>query len=351
MIRFYLTAMLEESERNCESGRLQKKQFWNLFSERKRPHPARDPGTKVYVISRDFYHLWKSYVRSCERGNLVVNPPERLENASLFCPHDHLLFPVMVLEPHELSEHLVLVWEEEWVTLKELYPPDHVISAFYSDAGCLMTEPAVCDNGCVELRLAKDYEEQFSYEHQIIHVRQSLGPRKKPRLSSRGASSGGGASNVASNSQRLVRASCTFSSTDTIREVQNFIAERTGIWPMLQTLWVCGEEQQKAGEADGGEPLQLTDDHRAMTLNALRVRPGDTIYFRAARCAHPCWCHSQVGPHSLVMDRGMARKAEETHRFEECLLRALLGVTSTEEMLMSDEMIITVEMPPGRFIS
>lgn len=242
----------------------------------------------------------------------MVSPPDLLENASLLCTHGHLLFPVMVLEPHELTEHLVLVWEEEWATLKDLYTPDHVVTAFYSDAGCLMTNPAVCENGCVELRLAKDYEEQFSYEHEIIHVRQvnsvndiprrlsgrtrgpshagastspnneSLGPRKKPRLASRGASATGGASGMTSSSQRLVRASRTFSSTDTIREVQNFIAERTGIWPMLQTLWVCGEEQQKGGEAEGGQPLQLTDDHRAMTLNALRVRPGDTIYFRAA---------------------------------------------------------------------
>lgn len=31
---------------------------------------------------------------------------------------------------------------------------------------------AVCESGCVEVRLAKDYEEQFSYEHEIIHVRQ-----------------------------------------------------------------------------------------------------------------------------------------------------------------------------------
>ncbi|XP_045101767.1 ubiquitin carboxyl-terminal hydrolase 48-like isoform X1 [Portunus trituberculatus] len=301
-------AVLEESVRNCESGRLQKKQLTNLFLEKRRPHPVRDPGKSIYLISRGFYHLWKSYVRSCERGDLVVSPPKQLENASLLCSHGHLLFPVMALEPHELSEHLVLVWEEEWTTLKELYRPDHVVTAFYNEVGSLMTDPVVCENGCVEMRLAKDYEEQFSYEHEIIHVRQvnsvtdiprrlsgrtrgpshvgasaalnneSLGPRKKPRL----ATGSGGAGGMPSSSQRLVRASRTFSSTDTIREVQNFIAERTGIWPMLQTLWVCGEEQQKGGEAEGGQPLQLTDDHRAMTLNALRIRPGDTIYFRAA---------------------------------------------------------------------
>lgn len=72
------------------------------------------------------------------------------------------------------------------------------------------------------------------------------------------------------------------------------IAERTGIWPMLQTLWVCGEEQQKGGEAESGQPLQLTDDHRAMTLNALRVRPGDTIYFRAAVSTLPHRCYGTL---------------------------------------------------------
>ncbi|MPC32217.1 Ubiquitin carboxyl-terminal hydrolase 26 [Portunus trituberculatus] len=56
-------AVLEESVRNCESGRLQKKQLTNLFLEKRRPHPVRDPGKSIYLISRGFYHLWKSYVR------------------------------------------------------------------------------------------------------------------------------------------------------------------------------------------------------------------------------------------------------------------------------------------------
>ena len=39
----------------------------------------------------------------------------------------------------------------------------------------------VCENGCVELRLAKDYEQQFSYEHEIIHVRQVNSANDIPR--------------------------------------------------------------------------------------------------------------------------------------------------------------------------
>ena len=46
---------------------------------------------------------------------------------------------------------------------------------------------------------------------------------------------------------------------------------------MLQTLWLCGEESH-----ENREPRLLNDDHRAITLGALRVLPGDTVYFRAA---------------------------------------------------------------------
>lgn len=277
----------------------------------------RDPGKQVYAVSREFIVKWKSYIRSCERGDLEVCPLTKLENSSLLCTHGHLLFPVFSLQPHQLSEYLVLVWEEEWQILSAIYSPDHVITAVYNESAILITEPGVCESGCVEVRAAQDYEDQFSYECEIIHVRQvnsvtdipkrsgrtrggaaaaqagtnvapaavnneSIGPRKKPRLAAQSGSGGAGAgagagSTGASNSHRLVRASKTFSSSDTLREVQNFIAERTGIWPMLQTLWVCGESQ----EGDDGL-IQITDDHRAMTLNALRVRPGDTIYFRAA---------------------------------------------------------------------
>nr|XP_045624248.1 ubiquitin carboxyl-terminal hydrolase 48-like isoform X1 [Procambarus clarkii]XP_045624249.1 ubiquitin carboxyl-terminal hydrolase 48-like isoform X1 [Procambarus clarkii] len=303
--------ILEESMRTCSSGRQQKKQLSNLFVEKKRPHPTRDPGKQIFLVSRNFMAAWKTYIRACERGDLEVTAPAQLENAPLLCTHNQLLFPVFSLQPHQMIDYLVLVWEEEWDILKEHYPPDHIISASYSDAGLLLTQPSVCESGCVEVRAAQDYEDQFSYEHQIIHVRQvnsvndiprrsgrsrgaqaplslaltteNMGPRsKKPRLASQtGGGAGGSASSSASSSnQRLVRASKTFSSTDTLREVQIFIAARTGIWPMLQTLWICGEEVSEGVEEQ--QPLQLTDDHCSMTLNALRVRPGDTIYFRAA---------------------------------------------------------------------
>ncbi|XP_068227208.1 ubiquitin carboxyl-terminal hydrolase 48-like isoform X3 [Palaemon carinicauda] len=306
-------AQLEASKQACGSGLQQKKQLANLFKEVKRPHPVRDLKKKIFLVSRNFIIDWKSYIRSCERGELQSSGLNALDNSSLLCPHNSLLFPVYGMEPHDLTEHMVLVWEDEWDILKQLYSPSHTIEATYQDSGILVTVPGVCEAGCVEDRAAQDYEEQFTYDCEAIHVRQVnsvndiprrvvrsrnpsgvspavnneiLGPRKKPRLASKGIA-GVGERGTLSTSHRLVRASKYFSSTDTIREVQNFIAERTGIWPMLQTLWLNGEGQVgvpgvNIKEGEESAPTQLTDDHRAMTLNSLRVRPGDTIYFRAA---------------------------------------------------------------------
>ncbi|XP_064084819.1 ubiquitin carboxyl-terminal hydrolase 48-like isoform X2 [Macrobrachium nipponense] len=308
-------AQLEESKRACGSGLQQKKQLANLFKEVKRPHPVRDLGKKVFLVSRDFISDWKSYIRSCERGEAQSPAINALDNSSLLCPHDSLLFPVYGMQPHELTEHMLLAWEDEWEVLKQLYPPSHAIEGAFQDSGILLTTPGVCEAGCVEDRAAQEYEDQFTYECELIHVRQvnsvndiprrvvqsrtplgtssalnneNLGPRKKPRLASKAnAGAAGGERGSLSTSHRLVRASRYFSSTDTIREVQNLIAERTGIWPMLQTLWLNGEGQVglpglSIKDGDEAAPTQLTDEHRALTLNSLRVRPGDTIYFRAA---------------------------------------------------------------------
>ncbi|KAK3862969.1 hypothetical protein Pcinc_031210 [Petrolisthes cinctipes] len=96
--------MLEESQKACESGRHQKKQLSNLYQEKKRPHPMRDTGRHVYLMDRDFFSEWKTYIRSCERGQLLVTPPTNIINAPLLCCHGNILFPVLNLQPHQLSE-------------------------------------------------------------------------------------------------------------------------------------------------------------------------------------------------------------------------------------------------------
>ena len=55
---------------------------------------------------------------------------------------------------------------------------------------------------------------------------------------------------------------------------------------MLQTVWLSWSEDL-AGVVPllpehGTAPVLLKEDHLTMTLGALRVRQGDTIYFKAA---------------------------------------------------------------------
>ena len=56
------------------------------------------------------------------------------------------------------------------------------------------------------------------------------------------------------------------------------IANKTGIWPLLQTMWLKGTVER----GKGAEPILLTDNHRNMTLRSLRVKEGETVYFKAA---------------------------------------------------------------------
>ena len=107
--------------------------------------------------------------------------------------------------------------------------------------------------------------------------------RLSVRASSRKKASEGAA--VAKALSRLVRASRNFSSTDTIRLVMNFIAEKSGVWPMLQTVYLPWSDDLASVLPSGGKEgyFKLGEEEMAMTLGALRVQPCDTIYFSANR--------------------------------------------------------------------
>ena len=47
----------------CELGMQEKRDLLNLFAERRRPHPAKDAGQPLYVLSRDFLVDWRAYIR------------------------------------------------------------------------------------------------------------------------------------------------------------------------------------------------------------------------------------------------------------------------------------------------
>ncbi|KAK7067450.1 hypothetical protein SK128_020331, partial [Halocaridina rubra] len=96
-------AQLENCKQACSSGLHQKKQLMNLFRDIKRPHPMRDRGKNFFVVSKEFILEWKSYIRSCERGEYQVLQPQTLDNSSLLCTHGTVLFPVFALQPHELT--------------------------------------------------------------------------------------------------------------------------------------------------------------------------------------------------------------------------------------------------------
>ncbi|RXG51354.1 Ubiquitin carboxyl-terminal hydrolase 48 [Armadillidium vulgare] len=255
-----------------------------LVLERRRPLPNKDTETPLYLLSREFLADWRSFLRACLKEESEVIRPNQIVNSSLLCEHNQLKYTTHV--GGTVFTFAAVLWEEEWKIINEFYSYDHCIEGhFVLDRG-FEAVIGVCDKGCVEVEATRLYEEQFDYEYELINIRQvnsesdvpsgASVPKKKPRLASLKEKTDCGLSSLRTASLRLVRASKTFSSSDTLKEIQNFIAERTGIWPFLQTLWLSG------GKEYGPKPFLLEENHRSMTLKALRIKPGDTVYFRAA---------------------------------------------------------------------
>ncbi|XP_076052912.1 ubiquitin carboxyl-terminal hydrolase 48-like [Oratosquilla oratoria] len=97
-------AKLDKSMGVCQAGIRLKKELALLIQEKKRPHPTRDVGSTIYVISREFFYDFKSFLRACDRLDLQVPVISEIENQSLFCKHNKLLYHTASMELHYLSQ-------------------------------------------------------------------------------------------------------------------------------------------------------------------------------------------------------------------------------------------------------
>ncbi|KAF2360325.1 Peptidase C19 ubiquitin carboxyl-terminal hydrolase [Trinorchestia longiramus] len=164
--------VLDATESACERGIAEKNDLPSLFADKKRPSLTRDAGAAVYLLDRDVFDEWRTYVRGCTRG--VIGQRPKLSNDELLCEHKKLSYNPLLLEPMRCSLLWVLVWPAEWLVLEQLYghPEGGSIRATVSPAGLVDIIPGVCDRGCVESRAQADYEDQFEYECELIYVRQ-----------------------------------------------------------------------------------------------------------------------------------------------------------------------------------
>lgn len=64
-------SVLDATESACEKGAQEKNLLSSLFADKKRPSFTKDAGLQVYLLDRDFYDEWRTFVRSCARGKFI----------------------------------------------------------------------------------------------------------------------------------------------------------------------------------------------------------------------------------------------------------------------------------------
>ena len=93
----------------------------NLFLDIQRPSLTQPGSRKVFLVTAAFVKAWRDFVRG---SGLRVS---RLDNMSLLCVHDHFKHLPALSSEHQ-HQVLVMVSEEEWSTIKEMFKVDAEIS-------------------------------------------------------------------------------------------------------------------------------------------------------------------------------------------------------------------------------
>ena len=99
----------------------QRNSLENLFRDIQRPSLTQPGSRKVFLVTAAFVKAWRDFVRGS--GSRVT----RLDNKSLLCVHDHFKHLPALSSEHQ-HQVLVMVSEEEWSTIKEMFKVDAEIS-------------------------------------------------------------------------------------------------------------------------------------------------------------------------------------------------------------------------------
>eukprot|EP00118_Oscarella_pearsei_P008121 m.41061 g.41061 ORF g.41061 m.41061 type:complete len:1074 (+) comp33073_c0_seq3:2-3223(+) len=163
-----------ERERNLMKDRahLQKSELLDLYHDRNRPE------TKIaetyFVVSSEFLHDWRKFVRY-PHGDI----PPVVDNSDLMCCHGGLRF-----DPESQAglkqERYCIVTEKEWETLKSFYPlsATQEITVWGAETdGSLKSRPDPCER-CIAVECDLQMQKNYEFDDACVFVRRM--DSKKP---------------------------------------------------------------------------------------------------------------------------------------------------------------------------
>jgi len=275
-----------QKERWREEAARQKTKLPDLFKDTERPKWSKPSTTRVYLLASSFVLAWRGFVRGLSAGkaDTVGESITDVNNRTLLCPHSGLLYLPTIAWEVEPNPALVMITEEEWVTVQDMFTVDveiRVDRENLSSGPVLTSFPAPCTI-CVASRQEAEQEDRLKYTNSRVFVRRISPDEKIPVESHEDPEYcdspvfGGdpkrlklmGGDYIRRSSRRVkVRGEREFivNSDMMLRDFKVKLMEVFKVAPYDQNLMVNGE--------------YLTENH--LSLGQLKVLPGSLIFLRA----------------------------------------------------------------------
>ena len=161
-----------KKERSREEANRQKSKLPDLFTNTERPKWSKPTTKCVFLVSIEFVMAWKAFIRDMSSGKVGVEDAPAVNNSILVCEHKGLLHVPQFNWENEPDNEVVMVKEDEWKALKELYVWDEEVRVDrYNTANgpVLVATPSPCEI-CVKNKVEAEQESRLNYKNQKVYV-------------------------------------------------------------------------------------------------------------------------------------------------------------------------------------
>jgi len=279
-----------KKEKWREEASRQKSKLPDLFTNMDRPKWSKPTTKCVYLVSSDFVLAWKGFVRGMTSGKIEVGESiTHINNSSLLCEHGGLLHIPQFNWENEPDVDVVMVKEDEWSVIKEMFVVDHEIRVDRentSNGPTLVSTPTACDI-CFKSRAEAEQESRLIYKNEILYVTYLTQDEELPNgvtmiPATIGSEMSGGYGMRRSTRRKKLRGEREFvvSSDSLLRDLKVQIMEVFKVAPYDQILFLDGE--------------YLRDN--TQNLGTLGVLPGSAIFLKADNTV-PCPPEDWINPH------------------------------------------------------
>ena len=162
-----------QKEKWREEAVRQKGRLPDLFADIDRPKWSKPSTMRAYLLSSNFVLAWRGFVRGLSAGKGdIAEAITDVNNEQLLCEHGGLLYPPSLGWEVEPDPSVVMLREEEWRVIQEMFRVDveiRVERENTSSGPVLLASPAPCEK-CVHSKAEAEQESRLRYSNAAVYV-------------------------------------------------------------------------------------------------------------------------------------------------------------------------------------